>query len=147
LGSIRRRRATSDLSYKAAWDAVQALNNLFDAPLVDARAGGAGGGAPNSPLRDALVVSAFRRVEADLAEVFARIEKGLAGAPMRTSAEHSGVSACRPARGTPCGASSPTSPTVRVKRRSRLRVATGVDITAVVTREASRPCVWRSVSR
>ena len=33
------------LSYKGAWDAVQALNNLFERPLVEAQTGGRQGGA------------------------------------------------------------------------------------------------------
>ena len=82
LGSIRAAAGYVGLSYKAAWAAVQALNNLFDAPLVSAHAGGAQGGAAELTASGRAVVSAFRRVEADLAEVFARIEKGLAGAPV-----------------------------------------------------------------
>ena len=39
LGSIRAAAERCGLSYKGAWDAVQALNNLFDAPLVSAQPG------------------------------------------------------------------------------------------------------------
>lgn len=136
LGSIRAAAAHVGLSYKAAWDAVQALNNLFDAPLVDARAGGAGGGAAQLTAPGRAVVSAFRRVQADLAEVFARIEKGLAGAPledvggafwslgMQTSARNA-------LRGVVTRITDGA-----VNAEVTLRVATGVDITAVVTRES-----------
>ncbi|MDB5423525.1 MAG: molybdenum transporter, partial [Phenylobacterium sp.] len=82
LGSIRAAAARVGLSYKAAWDAVQALNNLFDAPLVNARAGGAQGGTAELTPSGRAVVSAFRRVETDLADVLARLERGLAGAPL-----------------------------------------------------------------
>ena len=36
LGSITAAAKRLGLSYKGAWDALQALNNLFDAPLVEA---------------------------------------------------------------------------------------------------------------
>ena len=34
LGSITAAAKRLGLSYKGAWDIVQALNNLFDAPLI-----------------------------------------------------------------------------------------------------------------
>ena len=40
LGSISAAARRVGLSYRAAWDAVQALNNLFEQPLVTAAAGG-----------------------------------------------------------------------------------------------------------
>ena len=59
LGSIRAAAARAGLSYKGAWDAVQALNNLFDAPLVVSQAGGRqGGAAVVTPAGDA-VLAAF----------------------------------------------------------------------------------------
>jgi molybdate transport system regulatory protein len=82
LGSIRAAAARVGLSYKAAWDAVQAMNNLFDAPLVAARAGGTQGGAAALTPSGRAVVAAFRRVENDLADVLARLEQVLAGAPL-----------------------------------------------------------------
>ena len=39
-GSITAAAKDAGLSYKGAWDAVQALDNLFDRPLVVTRAGG-----------------------------------------------------------------------------------------------------------
>jgi molybdate transport system regulatory protein len=136
LGSIRAAAARVDLSYKAAWDAVQALNNLFDAPLVATRAGGASGGTAELTPSGRAVVAAFRRVETDLAEVFARIEQGLAGAPagdiggsfwslgMQTSARNA-------LRGIITRITDGA-----VNAEVTLRVATGVEITAIVTRES-----------
>ncbi len=40
LGSISAAAKQVGLSYKGAWDAVQALNNLFDGPLVEAELNG-----------------------------------------------------------------------------------------------------------
>jgi molybdate transport system regulatory protein len=52
-GSISAAARTLGLSYKGAWDGVQALNNLFERPLVLARAGGRrGGNAKRAVLRD-----------------------------------------------------------------------------------------------
>ena len=44
-GSISAAARVLDLSYKGAWDAVQALNNLFERPLVTAQIGGRAGGS------------------------------------------------------------------------------------------------------
>jgi molybdate transport system regulatory protein len=79
LGSIRAAAARLGLSYKGAWDAVKALNNLFDGPLVVARAGGAQGGAAELTPRGAAALGAFRRIEADLSEAVGRLERNLAG--------------------------------------------------------------------
>src|SRR5215213_4673074 len=74
LGSITAAAGRMGLSYKAAWDAVQALNNLFDAPLVAAHAGGRRGGAAELTSRGRGVLAAYRRLEAGLAETLARFE-------------------------------------------------------------------------
>ena len=64
LGSISAAAKKVGLSYKGAWDAVQALNNLFDGPLVAAAPGGRAGGAASVTPRGLAVIAAFRRVEA-----------------------------------------------------------------------------------
>ncbi|MFO1410055.1 MAG: LysR family transcriptional regulator, partial [Steroidobacteraceae bacterium] len=43
-GSITAAAKRAGLSYKAAWDAVEAMNNLAEQPLVSAAVGGARGG-------------------------------------------------------------------------------------------------------
>ncbi|RAK60631.1 molybdenum-dependent transcriptional regulator [Phenylobacterium hankyongense] len=136
FGSIRAAALRVGLSYKAAWDAIQALNNLFDAPLVAARPGGRQGGAAELTPRGRAVLAAFQRVETELAEVAQRLERGLAGAPaddlgaifwslgMRTSARNAlrGV-VSRVVEG-------------EVNAEVALRVAEGVEIVAVVTRRS-----------
>jgi molybdenum-dependent DNA-binding transcriptional regulator ModE len=47
-GSISQAAKAVPLSYKAAWDAVDAMNNLAEAPLVERSVGGKHG-APASP--------------------------------------------------------------------------------------------------
>lgn len=43
-GSITKAAKTMKMSYKAAWDAIDAMNNLSDFPLVESSKGGKGGG-------------------------------------------------------------------------------------------------------
>jgi molybdate transport system regulatory protein len=83
-GSIQAAARVVGLSYKGAWDCVQALNNLFERPLVLAHAGGeAGGAASVTPEGDALI-AAFRTVGEDLARMLSALDARLAdegGAP------------------------------------------------------------------
>ena len=72
LGSISAAARQLGLSYKGAWDGVQALNNLFDAPLVEAQPGGRSGGVAAVTARGHAVIEAFRKVEAELGDTLAR---------------------------------------------------------------------------
>lgn len=77
LGSIAAAAKKVGLSYRGAWDAVQALNNLFDGPLVAAAPGGKSGGAATVTLQGHAVIAAFRRVEAEMDAALARLQGGL----------------------------------------------------------------------
>lgn len=97
LGSIRAAAERLGLSYKGAWDAIQALNNLFDEPLVAAAPGGKTGGVAKVTARGETVIGAFRRVQTEVDAAFARLEVGLAAGEaaqmiwslgMRTSARN-----------------------------------------------------------
>jgi molybdate transport system regulatory protein len=81
LGSISAAAKRLGLSYRGAWDAVQALNNLFDAPLIAAASGGRTGGAAVVTPRGRAVITAFRRVEQEIAAALTRLDEGLASAP------------------------------------------------------------------
>jgi molybdate transport system regulatory protein len=130
LGTLRAAADHAGLSYKAAWDAVQALNNLFEAPLVETRAGGKAGGAAVLTGRGQAVIAAFHQVETELADVLTRIDHGLSGdvgtlvwsLGMRTSARNA-------LRGV---VSAVTDGAVNAE--VSLTVAEGVEIVAVVTR-------------
>jgi len=134
LGSISAAAKRLDLSYKGAWDAVQALNNLFDAPLIAAGAGGrAGGGAQVTP-RGHAVVRAFRDMEREVGVALARLEAGLASEVgedlfwslgLRTSARNA-------LRGT-VAALGPSGVTVEV----RLALGDGLSIVSVITRRSA----------
>ena len=53
------------LSYKAAWDAIEAMNNLSDRPLVRRFKGGRGGGGTRLTARGRQLVGTYRAVEAE----------------------------------------------------------------------------------
>lgn len=135
LGSIRAAAARAGLSYKAAWDAVQALNNLFAAPLVAARAGGAQGGTAELTPSGRAVVAAFRKVETDLADVLARLEQGLAGAPLADIGSFWSLGMQTSARNALRGIVTKVTDGA-VNAEVSLGVATGVEITAIVTRDS-----------
>jgi molybdate transport system regulatory protein len=126
LGSISAAARKVGLSYKGAWDAVQALNNLFDGPLVAAAPGGSHGGQASLTPRGHAALAAFRRVQAEMDAALAKLDQGL-GADvfwslgMKTSARNAlrGLIA----RITP-GA---------VNTEVTLNVADGLEIVAVVT--------------
>ncbi|MBN2751419.1 MAG: TOBE domain-containing protein [Rhodospirillaceae bacterium] len=80
LEAIRDQRSISaagrslGLSYKAAWDGVNALNNLFPAPLVVARPGGRHGGGAILTAEGADIIAAFHLIERELADVMADLQ-------------------------------------------------------------------------
>jgi len=78
-GSISGAARAVGLSYRGAWDAVQALNNLAATPLVTSRAGGRRGGFAEVTAEGRAVIAAFRALEAELTHVLAGLERRLAG--------------------------------------------------------------------
>lgn len=77
-GSIAAAAKQAGISYKGAWDAVQALNNLFEQPLVEAQPGGRAGGTARVTAAGETVLSAYRAVESELAHVIERLDGVLA---------------------------------------------------------------------
>ncbi|KQQ45751.1 molybdenum-dependent transcriptional regulator [Duganella sp. Leaf126] len=63
-GSITAAARAVGLSYKAAWDAIEAMNNLAGEPLLARAAGGKGGGGTRLTGRGAQLVANFRQIEA-----------------------------------------------------------------------------------
>ncbi|WP_423762513.1 TOBE domain-containing protein [Burkholderia sp. NLJ2] len=62
-GSITRAAKAVGLSYKAAWDAVDTMNNLAGEPLVARSTGGKGGGGTTLTSRATSLIAAFRTIE------------------------------------------------------------------------------------
>ena len=64
-GSITQAAKALKISYKAAWDAVDALNNLAPAPLVATAAGGRGGGGARLTDEGRRLIAAYRTIAAE----------------------------------------------------------------------------------
>ncbi|HDR8856833.1 molybdenum-dependent transcriptional regulator [Burkholderia territorii] len=62
-GSITRAAKAVGLSYKAAWDAIDTMNNLAGEPLVTRSTGGKGGGGTTLTPRATSLIAAFRTIE------------------------------------------------------------------------------------
>lgn len=136
-GSISGAARAVGLTYKATWDAIDALNNLFGRPLVTAQVGGRrGGGAVLTP-EGLRVIETFHRLEAELARTLRALEPELAGTGlspanlmwsflMRTSARN----ALR------CTVTAVTEDAVSAE--VALALSEGTTLTAVITRDSVR---------
>ena len=78
-GSISAAAREVGLSYKAAWDAVQVMNNLFEQPLVIPALGGRDGGASRVSAAGDAVIAAFDAATAALTGAMAELQCELAG--------------------------------------------------------------------
>ncbi len=63
-GSIAQAAKSMGMSYKAAWDAVDTMNNLADQPLVERSSGGRGGGSTQLTARGLQLIQRFSQIEA-----------------------------------------------------------------------------------
>lgn len=133
LGSISAAAKKLGLSYKGAWDAIQALNNLFANPLVAAAPGGKTGGAAQVTPDGRRVIDAFRRMQTELDAALAKVEAAMAGIDagdlfwslgMRTSARNA-------LRGVVTHVSDGA-----VNGEVTLALAEGVEIVAILTRRS-----------
>lgn len=64
-GSITAAAKEVPLSYKAAWDAIDAMNNLSTEPLVERSSGGRGGGGTTLTPHGLRLIALYRAVEAE----------------------------------------------------------------------------------
>lgn len=78
-GSISSGAKAFGLSYKAAWDALDAMANLFGQPLLTTKIGGASGGGSMLTPTGLKVIEAYARMEAEMARVVRLLEPDLAG--------------------------------------------------------------------
>ncbi len=62
-GSITQAAKSIKMSYKAAWDAIDTMNNLAGEPLVERLSGGKGGGGTRLTHRGEQLVANFRLIE------------------------------------------------------------------------------------
>ena len=144
-GSITAGAKAAGLTYKATWDALDAMANLFGRPLLETRTGGRAGGGAHLTTAGLRVIEAFGRLEAEMTRVLRVLEPDLAGSGvsplnlvsgffMRTSARNT-------LRGTITAIQSDT-----LNAEVAVAVSDGTTIYALVTRDSLRDlglCVGR----
>ncbi|MHB1246831.1 MAG: winged helix-turn-helix domain-containing protein [Sulfuriferula sp.] len=62
-GSISQAARAMKMSYKAAWDAVDAMGNALHAPLVSTSTGGKGGGGARLTPQALALIATYRQME------------------------------------------------------------------------------------
>jgi molybdate transport system regulatory protein len=77
LGSITKAAKASGLSYKAAWDAVDDINNASEAEVVSAQTGGAGGGGARLTEHGQDVLRVLLSIEAEHRDLAASLRRGI----------------------------------------------------------------------
>lgn len=94
VGSISEAARGANVSYKAAWQALETLSNLAGAPLVEKAVGGSGGGGARLTQAGLQLLEAAQLLHQARADVLALLEQrsgnalslpGLAGLGLRTS--------------------------------------------------------------
>ncbi|GHS80881.1 molybdenum-dependent transcriptional regulator [Pseudomonas sp. PAGU 2196] len=73
-GSITRAAKAAGISYKAAWDAIDELNNLASQPLVERSTGGRGGGGARLSAEGERVLRLYQRLQALQAQILEAAE-------------------------------------------------------------------------
>jgi len=97
-GSIAKAAKEMGMSYKAAWDAVDAMNNLSETPLVERNTGGKNGGGTTLTPKGEEIVEVFKALEkkyemflnsiAKDASTFDMLYKNIRRINMKTSARN-----------------------------------------------------------
>ncbi len=144
-GSITAGAKAAGITYKAAWDALDAMANLFGQPLLETRVGGrAGGGAKLTPT-GVKVIEAYDKLEAEMARALRSIEPDLAGSGVKPIDLMSGFFMRTSARNALRGAITEIS-SATLSAEVAVEVSPGTTIYAMVTNESVRElglCVGR----
>lgn len=78
-GSITRAAKALGISYKAAWDAIDAMNNMAGEPLVERAVGGRGGGGTRLTRRGTQLVENFALIEQEHRRFIAQLSRQVDG--------------------------------------------------------------------
>ncbi|MFZ6768177.1 TOBE domain-containing protein [Undibacterium sp. Di26W] len=78
-GSITQAAKAVKMSYKAAWDAIDTMNNLAGEPLVERLTGGKGGGGTRLTARGEQLVSNFKIIEKEHRDFIAQLDRQAEG--------------------------------------------------------------------
>ncbi|NYZ13069.1 TOBE domain-containing protein [Azospirillum sp. RWY-5-1] len=136
-GSISAAARATGITYKAAWDAIDAMNNLFGRPLVAAQTGGRRGGGATLTEEGLRLVQTFHRLEAELARALRVLEPELAGTGLSASYLMWGflmrTSARNALRGTIAAVTDGA-----VNAEVALTLSATTTLTAIVTRDSVR---------
>jgi molybdate transport system regulatory protein len=84
-GSITRAAKAVPVSYKAAWDALDAMNNLAEHPLVERSAGGRQGGGTRLTEHGRRLIAMYRAIEREQQDTLDRLGPELARGSDRTA--------------------------------------------------------------
>lgn len=136
-GSISAGARAVGLSYKAAWDGLEAMANLFGTPLLRTQAGGRAGGGAVLTAAGMQVIRAFDRLEAEMQRLVRAIEPDLAGTGISPLQLVSGfvmkTSARNALRGTVVGLAGDS-----LTGAVAIRIADETVIRSVITQESVR---------
>jgi molybdate transport system regulatory protein len=135
LGSISAAARVLDLSYKGAWDAVQALNNLFERPLVTAQIGGRSGGSASVTPAGRAVIAAFRKVEGEISHIVEQLDQSLADGGHSIDQVMRSLTMKTSARNALRGVVRTVTPG-QVNAEVTLTVSDAVEIVAIITKES-----------
>lgn len=135
-GSISAAARAMGMSYKAAWDAVDAMNNLAERPLVLRQAGGAHGGGTVLTAHGLRVIEQFRHAETIYQRFLEELTRStgelgdvwslMRALSMRTSARNHWLGSVRELR------------TGAVNDEAVIDLGHGLAIRAAITRESSQ---------
>ncbi len=137
-GSISAAGRAVGLSYKAAWDGVNALNNLFSAPLAVAQPGGRHGGGARLTPQGAELIAAFHLIEDELARAMADLEDRLAARGMPAASRLLRSLAMKTSARNALRCTVDTVTPGAVNAEVRLHLADGVKLAVIVTNESAR---------
>ncbi|MFW5724063.1 MAG: TOBE domain-containing protein [Halochromatium sp.] len=76
-GSITQAAKAAGISYKAAWDAVDAMNNLAPTPVVATATGGRGGGGARLTDEGRRLIQAYRTISAEYRQFLESVNAAL----------------------------------------------------------------------
>lgn len=74
-GSINKAAKILGMSYKHAWQLVNAINDIADEPIVKKNTGGAGGGGTSITPKGKKVIQEFKRIDSLCKEVLEKEQK------------------------------------------------------------------------
>ncbi|HEY6898884.1 MAG TPA: TOBE domain-containing protein [Rhodocyclaceae bacterium] len=139
-GSITRAAQAVPLSYKAAWDAVDAINNLAPQAVVERNTGGKNGGGTALTDYGRRLIAFYRALEAEHQLALARLSQAMAGSESAASVDEfrqlvRRMSMKISARNQFAGTVKSIKPGI-VDCEVILHLEDGLDLAAVITKES-----------